>query len=118
MVQQITKSSQDTIQHVAVVVPDIQQAVEWYTTKFNCTINYQDDTWALLDFANIQLALVTPGQHPAHIAFLNSEAEMFGPLQRHRDGTQSIYITDPFGNAVEMIATQEGEDARQPLLRS
>ena len=111
MVQQIKKSSRDTLQHVAVVVPDIQRAIEWYTTTFNCTINYQDDTWALLDFANIQLALVTPGQHPTHIAVVDANAEKFGPLQRHRDGTQSIYITDPFGNAIEMIATQEGKDA-------
>jgi extradiol dioxygenase family protein len=92
-------------------VPDIRQAVAWYTTKFNCTINYQDDTWALLDFANIQLALVTPGQHSAHIAFVNPNAAKFGPLQQHRDGTQSVYISDPFGNAVELIAPQEGDSA-------
>ena len=109
MAQETKKSSRDTIQHVAVVVPNIQQAIAWYTTTFNCTINYQDDTWALLDFANIQLALVTPGQHPAHIAVIDANAEKFGPLQRHRDGTRSIYITDPFGNAVELIAAQEGE---------
>ena len=111
MGQERQSRSRDTLQHVAVVVPDIQQAVAWYTAKFNCTINYQDDTWALLDFANIQLALVIPGQHPAHIAFVNADAAKFGPLQRHRDGTQSIYITDPFGNAVELIAAQEGETA-------
>ena len=109
MAQETKKGSRDTIQHVAVVVPDIQQAVAWYTTTFHCAINYQDDTWALLDFANIQLALVTPGQHPTHIAVVDANAEKFGPLQRHRDGTQSIYITDPFGNVIELIATQEGE---------
>ena len=69
----------------------------------------KDDTWASLDFANIQLAFVTPGQHQAHIAVVDANAEKFGPLQRHRDGTQSIYITDPFGNVIELIATQEGE---------
>ena len=111
MGQERQSCPRDTLQHVAVVAPDIQQAVAWYTTKFNCTINYQDDTWALLDFANIQLALVTPGQHPAHIALVNPDAATFGPLQRHRDGTQSIYITDPFGNAVELIAPQEGDSA-------
>lgn len=104
--QKIQQSTLDTIQHVAVVVPDIQQAVAWYTTKFNCTIAYQDKTWALLDFANIQLAFVTPGQHPAHIALSTQEAEQFGVLTTHRDGTRSVYIRDPFSNTIELIAKE------------
>jgi extradiol dioxygenase family protein len=109
MAQESKGGSLDTMHHVAVVVPDIRQAIAWYTTTFNCTIHHQDDTWAFLDFANIQLALVTPSQHPAHLAFVSPQAERFGPLQRHRDGTRSIYISDPFGNAVEMIAAEEKE---------
>lgn len=111
MGQEMQSPSRDTLPHVAVVVPDIHQAIEWYTTRFNFTIHYQDDTWPLLDFANIQLALVTAGQHPAHIAFVDPDAAKFGPLQRHRDGTQSIYISAPFGNAIELIATRAEETA-------
>lgn len=103
MAQETKQDTLDSMHHVAVVVPDVQQAVEWYTSMFKCTVNYQDQTWALLDFANIQLALVTPGQHPAHIAFVSPKARDFGPLQQHRDGTRSIYICDPVGNAIEMI---------------
>ncbi|MBM4256105.1 MAG: VOC family protein [Deltaproteobacteria bacterium] len=95
--------SRDRIDHLAVVVSNIPRAVAWYTTRFNCTVAYQDETWALLEFANTQLALVTPGQHPAHFALVTPDAARLGPLQRHRDGTQSIYIGDPFGNAIELI---------------
>jgi catechol 2,3-dioxygenase-like lactoylglutathione lyase family enzyme len=101
----------DTIHHVAVVVSNIQRAIQWYTTRFHCTISYQDESWALLDFANIQLALVTPGQHPAHIAFVTPDVAQFGVLQQHRDGTQSLYVRDPFGNVIELIAPATEETA-------
>lgn len=111
MEQTTPHPSWDTIHHVAVVVSNIQRAIQWYTTRFNCTVHYQDETWAVLDFANIQLALVTPGEHPAHVAFVTPDAAQYGPLQRHRDGIQSIYIRDPFGNAIELIAPETEEPA-------
>ncbi len=94
----------DSIHHVAISVTDIQAAVDWYTRTFQCKVSYQDDTWALLDFANLKLALVVPSQHPAHIAFVSPEAEKFGTLKPHRDGTRSCYVTDPAGNPVEIMA--------------
>jgi hypothetical protein len=47
---------------------------------------------------------VIPSQHPAHVAFVHPEAERFGPLKPHRDGTRSVYVTDPSGNPVEILA--------------
>jgi catechol 2,3-dioxygenase-like lactoylglutathione lyase family enzyme len=94
----------DPIHHVAIPVRDVKAAVDWYRGHFACTVSYQDDTWALLDFANIKLALVIPAQHPAHIAFLSPEAEKYGTLKLHRDGTRSVYIADPNGNSVEILA--------------
>ncbi|MBL8149198.1 MAG: VOC family protein, partial [Blastocatellia bacterium] len=90
--------------HIAISVPDIEKAVDWYTEKFSCKVLYKDDTWAFLEFANIKLALVIPEQHPAHIAFVTPKAEDYGKLKAHRDGTRSIYIADPFGNSIEMMA--------------
>lgn len=98
-----TKNALDTIHHVAIAVRDVGEAVQWYTKTFKCTVSYRDDTWALLDFANTKLALVIPAQHPPHIALVHPEAAMFGPLKRHRDGTRSLYVTDPAGNAVEIV---------------
>ena len=93
----------DKIHHVAVQVDDIKAAVEWYTNKFDAKLAYEDETWALLEFDNLSLALVMPDQHPPHFAIENAKAEQFGELTLHRDGTESIYIKDPFGNSVEII---------------
>ena len=94
----------DPIHHVAVSVRDIKEAVAWYQARFACRVSYQDDTWAMLEFANLKMALVIPSQHPPHLAFVSAEAEKFGPLKTHRDGTRSCYVTDPAGNAVEILA--------------
>ena len=96
----------DSLHHVAISVSDIAAAVEWYRQTFRCEIAYQDATWALLSFANCQMALVLPGQHPPHIGFVTPTevAESYGTLKPHRDGTRSIYIADPAGNAVELLA--------------
>ena len=94
----------DSVHHVAVSVDDIEKAVAFYTGNFGCRVAYQDPTWALLEFANIQVALVIPDQHPPHIAFTSPEAERFGALKPHRDGTRSVYIQDPAGNSLEILA--------------
>ena len=98
--------SLDTLDHVAVAVKDIDQAVQWYTKTFHCKVAYQDATWAMLDFANLKVALVLPEQHPPHLAFVSPEAEKFGTLRPHRDGTQSVYVSDPAGNTIEILAQQ------------
>ena len=94
----------DAIDHVAIPVQDVAAAVEWYTRMFRCEVTYQDDTWAFLKFGNVKLALVIPSQHPAHIGFVSAEAEKFGALKLHRDGTRSCYVKDPAGNSVEILA--------------
>jgi len=93
----------DKLHHVAIQVDDIDAGVKWYQQNFNVEVAYHDDTWALLKFSNISLALVIPDQHPPHFAIENPDAARFGELTEHRDGTKSIYIKDPFGNSVEII---------------
>lgn len=93
----------DSIHHIAISVEDIAAAVSWYQETFSCEIEYQDETWALLKFANASLALVLPNQHPPHIGFVSPKAESYGELKTHRDGTRSIYISDSSGNAVELL---------------
>lgn len=93
----------DTIHHIAIQVDDIQQSVDWYQSRYQLRVAYQDETWALLQFANVALALVLPNQHPPHFAIVSEHAEDYGPLKIHRDGTASVYIQDPAGNQIEMI---------------
>ncbi|MEX2141435.1 MAG: hypothetical protein WD894_19370 [Pirellulales bacterium] len=96
----------DAMHHVAIAVDDVAAAVGWYQEHFRCNVVYQDPTWALLQFSNMQLALVVPSQHPPHIAFEHAHAERFGPLKAHRDGTRSTYVADSAGNPVEIIARE------------
>jgi len=91
------------IDHLAIPVKDVAATVAWYRLNFQCAVKYQDPTWALLQFANLRLALVIPEQHPPHLAFDHPEAEKYGALKTHRDGTRSCYIHDPAGNAVELM---------------
>lgn len=97
----------DSLHHTAIVVKDVPAAANWYRERFRCETQYEDETWALLKFANTSLALVTEGQHPPHCGFIVPEAEKYGDLKEHRDGTKSIYIPGPDGNTVEILADNE-----------
>uniref|UniRef100_A0A7C2P7E4 VOC family protein n=1 Tax=Schlesneria paludicola TaxID=360056 RepID=A0A7C2P7E4_9PLAN len=101
-----TKSTLDRLHHVAIEVSDIAAAVDWYRSTFACEIAYQDATWAMLKFANVSIAFVLPGQHPPHLGFVTPAAHNYGQLKRHRDGTESVYISDPAGNAVELLSPE------------
>ena len=105
MEQQETKL--DSLHHVAIQVDDISRALKWYSENFNAEIVYLDDTWAMLRFANMYLALVVPSQHPPHIAIEHEGAEAHGTLIKHRDGTESIYINDSEGNTIELMKPVE-----------
>ena len=90
----------EKIDHIAIVVTNIKHAVKWYTENRKCKVNYQDNSWAELQFSNIKLALVLPHEHPAHIAFIDNTIKNG---TKHRDGSESIYDHDTFGNIIEKI---------------
>ncbi len=99
----------DKIHHIAIQVEDISKAVSWYKKTFDVHISYQDKTWAMIDFENTSLALVKPEQHPFHFAIERKDAETYGHLTKHRDGTASIYINDLDGNNIEIIKLDNNE---------
>ena len=94
----------DTIDHVAVQVLNVRKALTWYRKNFECKVLYEDSTWALLEFANTKLALVTPGEHPPHFAIIDDNLED-GDI--HRDGSMSVYVHDEQGNMVEKITYRD-----------
>lgn len=105
-----------TFDHVAIPSNDIAQSVEWYRAHFGASVLYQDATWAFLNVGGQKLALVSPSQHPPHVAVRVSESQLAEaaeraklPIDRHRDGTTGVYLHDPFGNAVEMICYPQGQ---------
>lgn len=93
----------DFLDHAAIRVKDVNEAVEWYTRQFRCKVEYQDATWAILAFDNVRLAFVVQEQHPPHIAIVGNPAA-YGQPKLHRDGTSSVYLKDPDGNNVEILA--------------
>lgn len=103
----------ETIHHIAIPVTDIAVAVAFYTARFCVAVDYQDDSWALLRFANTKLALVIPDQHPPHVAVERADLEADAdarPIVTHRDGTRSLYIEDPWGNVIELLETVGATD--------
>ena len=95
----------EKIDHIAIVVTNINHAVNWYTKNRDCKVNYQDDSWAELQFDNIKLALVLPQDHPPHIAFEDDSIEG----TEHRDGSESVYDHDTFGNIIEKIKYEKSK---------
>ena len=102
--------------HVAIPSNDIAASVEWYRKRFGAEVLYQDKTWAFMNLGGVKFALVSPQQHPPHVAVNVNEQELEKaageagiPIDSHRDGTKGIYIHDPFGNAVELICYPAGQ---------
>jgi extradiol dioxygenase family protein len=92
------------IDHIALQVNNIKESVDWYVENYGCSIIYSDDSWAMLQFGNIKLALVVEDEHPYHIAFEIDGIQGNGSSWLyHRDDTISRYIDDPSGNKVELI---------------
>jgi catechol 2,3-dioxygenase-like lactoylglutathione lyase family enzyme len=105
-----------TFDHVAVPSNDIAASVAWYRQRFGAEVLYQDATWAFLRVGGVKVALVTPTQHPPHVAIRVDESQLATaafeagvPIDKHRDGTTGIYLHDPFGNAVELICYPPGK---------
>ena len=95
--------TEDFIDHIAVEVKDVEAAVNWYSKKFNCNIKYQDNTWAMLSFQNISIALVTPGEHPPHFAIVKESLNKDDEIKYHRDGIGYMYSKDIDNNVIELV---------------
>ena len=93
----------ESIHHIAISVRDISVALDWYLHNFQCKVEYQDSSWALLKFRNIRLALVLPDMHPPHLAFIRNNLDSHDKKLKHRDDSISIYMKDPDGNYIELI---------------
>lgn len=104
------------LDHIAVQTGDIAASVGFYVESFGAEVLYQDESWAFLRLGQGKLALVSPSQHPPHVALRVAPEELEEaasraqkPIDRHRDGTTGIYIDDPNGNVIELICYPPGE---------
>ena len=93
----------DKIDHIAIQTKNIDDSVTWFLKKFKCSVIYQDDSWAMLEFKNMKLALVLPDQHPPHIAISCVDIEEQGKPGKHRAESEFLYIKDINENVFELI---------------
>tara|TARA_Y100001970_G_C14230849_1_gene858533 strand:- start:1973 stop:2278 length:306 start_codon:yes stop_codon:yes gene_type:complete len=93
----------DKIDHVAIQTENIDKSVEWFLNKFKCNVKYQDESWAMIEFENMKIALVLPDQHPPHIAVTCDDIEKHGNPGKHRDGSDFLYIEGLDENIFELI---------------
>ena len=92
------------IDHIAIQVDDIYEACGWYGALFGAKTLYHDDSWAILEFDNVKLALTLANTHPPHVAVaVNPQKWPNLEFKQHRDGSNYHYLTDPWGNCVELI---------------
>ena len=89
--------------HIALKVSNIKEAVSWYCDNTNASIVYQDDTWSLMKVGEAKVALVLNDTHPSHFALRVESKDELQEINKHRDGSLYNYITDPWGNTVELI---------------
>jgi catechol 2,3-dioxygenase-like lactoylglutathione lyase family enzyme len=107
-------TSEYAFDHVAQVVPNIAQAVSWYRDNLpGIQVLYQDETWAFVEAGGVKLAFVVRDQHPGHLAWRVSTAELERLAARHgkeikphRDGTRSFYLEAPGGQSIEIICIE------------
>ena len=96
-----------SIDHIALVVNSTKEAAEWYKEQFEADILYVDDTWSVVQFENIKIAFVPKGTHPSHFALEVKDFSSSYKVKPHRDGSKSVYKSDPWGNIFELISYEK-----------
>ncbi|HMO18183.1 MAG TPA: VOC family protein [Oligoflexia bacterium] len=91
------------IDHIVIIVSDLDQSVNWYTTSFGCEILLKEKRLVVLGFRNIKLVLSLPSEQRPHIGIIKSDAADFGEIIEQSDSCHSTFISDPSGNQVELV---------------
>lgn len=113
------------LRHLALRVPDVDQACEFYRRVFGMKTVWQPDPDnAYLSSGCDNLALhradteASDAQTLDHLGFIvptiadaeagfqwarENQVEIVHPLKHHRDGSVSFYLRDPAGNIVQVL---------------
>lgn len=96
------------IDHVAIIVDNLEEAEKWYLSNIGGEITHRQDNYVRLKLKNTNLALLSSDfvTSKTHIGVLcekiNNLPEV-GHKVHHRDGTTGVYVKDPWGNNIEFI---------------
>ena len=95
------------IDHIAIRVPDVISAADWYLENVGGTLTHVDEYYRRIAINNTNIALIDESRYPDnHIGILIENIEDLpekGYRKEHRDGTIGVYVEDPYGNMVEYI---------------
>ena len=95
------------VDHIAILVDDLDLAEEWYTSQLNAAVSFKDSKYIRIKVQNTNIALIDKKHYPyAHIGILVDDINNLpadGLRVEHRDGTIGVYVEDPFGNYLEYI---------------
>ena len=96
-----------TIDHVALLVDDLDVAQKWYEDRLEAVCEFSTDSYRRMCFNNTTVALISKHRYPyAHVGILTDNKEdlfQVGENGEHRDGTVGVYTFDPDGNCIEHI---------------
>ena len=97
----------DIIDHIAILVSDLEEAERWYLEHVRAEVTFRDQKYIRLKVGNTNIALIDEAHYPwAHIGILvkdKNDLPDTGSRVEHRDGTIGVYVEDPFGNYIEYI---------------
>ena len=96
------------VDHIALLVEDLESAEVWYTEHLNAEIEFKDKYYTRLRLENTCIALIDKNKYPyQHVGILIKDIKDLplekGEVVKHRDGTIGVYVKDPFGNYLEYI---------------
>ncbi len=101
------------INHVALVVDDVDEALEWYGTLFDINLRGRTDTHAFIDMGDQFLALTEseqeddPSDEHRHFGLVVDEpsavARQLAELEADRLRTDGFDFRDPWGNRIQIV---------------
>jgi len=104
----IKMSKNSIVDHIAVLVDDLEIAEKWYSDKLCGVVTFRDSKYVRMKIHNTNIALIDKKHYSkAHFGILVEKKEdlplEMGEVVYHRDGTVGVYVKDPFGNYLEYI---------------
>lgn len=93
----------DQVLAVAVRVGDVERAVQWYTEHFQCRVVVQEEQRAVLAFGAVLVQLRLWEDDQPLLTLVSPDVAALGPSQRRSDGVRALQLTDPWGNAIEVV---------------